>query len=676
MEIPLFKDILIIFGLAIIVIFICSRVYIPPTVGFLITGILGSPHGLGLVRSVGEVEILAEIGVVLLLFTIGIEFSMENLLRVRRSVLIGGTAQVFITILVTFIIAFKSGLSLSQSLFAGFLVSLSSTAIVLKILQDRAEIESPQGRTTLAILIYQDIIVVPMMILIPLLSSRASSGIGPAILSLLQGIGVIALVILSARWIVPKLLFLIARTRSKELFLLSIIFICFSVAFLTYHVGLSLALGAFLAGLIISETEFSHETLGSIIPFKDIFTSIFFVSIGMLLDIDFLFHHPLQVLSMTLAVVIVKGLLALFSVLLLGLPLRVAILVGLSLCQVGEFSFILFMKGVDLGLLQGDYYQLFLNIAVITMGLTPLMISLSSRLANAAVKIPFPNRLLTGLRPEMMSEKSPEGLHKKDHLIIVGFGLNGKNLAGTTKAAGIPYVIIEMNPETVLEERKKGEPIFYGDSTREEVLKSAGLARSRILVIVIADPAATRRIVSTARKMNPKIYIIARTRFVSEMEGLHRVGADEVIPEEFETSIEIFSRVLAKYLIPRNEIEQLISGVRMDGYHMLRTGKKGPDAFTDLKQHLPGIEIGTFRVHSEGSATGKSLKELQLRSLYEVTLLAVQRNGQTISNPKSETRILAGDILVFMGRPDVLAGLCGLFHNQKEGGEPESCSFN
>ncbi|MBN2061958.1 MAG: cation:proton antiporter, partial [Deltaproteobacteria bacterium] len=486
MEIPLFKDILIIFGMAIIVIFICSRAYIPTTVGFLITGILGGPHGLALIRSVEQVEILAEIGVVLLLFSIGIEFSMENLMRVRRSVILGGTTQVFITIMVTFLISVKSGLSVSQSLFAGFLVSLSSTAIVLKVLHDRAEIEGPNGQITLAILIFQDIIVVPMMILIPLLSSGATAGIGSAILGLVKGVAIIALVILSARWIVPKLLFLIARTRSKELFLMSIIFICFSVAFITYHVGLSLALGAFLAGLVISETEFSHETLGSIIPFKDIFTSIFFVSIGMLLDIGFLFQHPFQVLSMTLVIIIVKAFLAVFSVLLLGLPLRVAILVGLSLCQVGEFSFILFMKGIDLGLLEGDHYQLFLNIAVISMGLTPLMISISHRLATFAAKAHLPDLLLSGLRPEMMTEKSSADPEVKDHLIIVGFGVNGKNLAGATRASGIPYLIVEMNPETVLRERKKGEPIFYGDATREEVLKSAGIGKGRILVVVIA----------------------------------------------------------------------------------------------------------------------------------------------------------------------------------------------
>ncbi len=665
MEIPLLKDIIIIFGLAIVVIFICSRAYIPVTVGLLITGIIGSPHGLGLIHSVEEVEILAEIGVVLLLFTIGIEFSMENLLRIKRAVILGGAFQVIITICLTFIISVKAGLSTVQAVFAGFLISLSSTAIVLKILQDRGEIESPHGQTALAVLIFQDIIVVPMMILLPLLAGGASEGFVPAALGLAKGVVLIILVIFSARWITPKLLFLIAGIRSKELFLLSIIFICFSVAFFTYHVGLSLALGAFLAGLIISETEFSHETLGSILPFKDIFTSIFFVSMGMLLDINFLIGHPLQVILMTISIMAGKSLVAVLAVILLGLPLRTAILAGLSLCQVGEFSFILFMKGVDLGLLKGDYYQLFLNVAVISMGLTPVMIYLSNLMASSLSKISVSNRLFTGLRPGMMApDADAAGL--ADHLIIIGFGLNGKNLARTTKASGIKYIIVEMNPETVLKERKKGETIFYGDATRDEVLKNASILKARILVILIADPAATRRIISSARKINPNIYIIARTRFVSEIEGLKRVGANEVIPEEFETSIEIFSRVLNKFLVPKSEIDQLITEVRMDGYQMLRSFDKSDDRFNDLKNQIPDIEISTFRVTQDTSAAGRSIKELRLRNRFGVTLLAIRREMEVISNPDSEFIIQTGDILIFMGKPDALTAACQLFSDTCE----------
>ncbi len=660
MEIPILKDIIIIFGLAIVVIFICSRIYIPATVGLLITGIIAGPHGLGLIHSVDEVEILAEIGVVLLLFTIGIEFSMENLLRVKRTVLLGGSAQVLITILITFFIALKAGMPVIHGLFAGFLVALSSTAIVLKIFQDRAEIETPQGRTSLALLIFQDIIVVPMMIILPLMAGGSSENILGAALGLLKGGGIIVLVILSARWIVPKVLFLIARVRSRELFLLSIIFICFSVAFLTYYVGLSLSLGAFLAGLIISETEFSHETLGSILPFKDIFTSIFFVSMGMLLNLGFLLEHPLQVTLMTLSIILIKCLVVIIAVLIVGLPLRIALLTGLSLCQVGEFSFILFMKGVDLGLFRGEYYQLFLNIAVISMGLTPAMIYLSHLIASKVDKIQIRNRLLTGWRNDLTAGIIDNKI--TDHIIIIGFGLNGRNLAKTLKASGISYRVVETNPDTVSAERKKGEPIFFGDATREEVLKGAGISEARILVVVIADPAATQRVVDTARKINPKIYIIARTRFMSEVEELARLGANEIIPEEFETSIEIFSRALSKYLIPKSEIDKHVSDIRTGGYQMLRSREKASNSFADLKYQLPDIEIGTFRIDPDSTVAGRSLSELQLRNQFGITLLAVQRGGSTVSNPESSFVINAGDILIFIGKPYAFTDACEYFN--------------
>ncbi|MGD9161348.1 MAG: cation:proton antiporter [Desulfobacteraceae bacterium] len=664
MEIPILKDVIIIFGLAIVVIFICSRIYIPATVGLLITGIIASPHGLGLIHSVEEVEILAEIGVILLLFTIGIEFSMENLLRVRRTVLLGGTAQVLITILVTFFIALKAGMPVTHGLFAGFLVALSSTAIVLKIFQDRAEIESSQGRTSLAILIFQDIIVVPMMIILPLMAGGSSENMVDAVLGLLKGTGIIVLAILSARWVVPKVLFLIARVRSRELFLLSIIFICFAVAFLTHYVGLSLALGAFLAGLIISETEFSHETLGSILPFKDIFTSLFFVSMGMLLDVDFLLGHPLQVATMTFSIICIKCLIAITAVLIAGMPLRIAVLTGFSLCQVGEFSFILFMKGADLGLFRGEYYQLFLNVAVISMGLTPAMIYLSHLLASKMDKIKISSSLFTGWRKDLMAGTIEKKL--SDHIIIIGFGLNGRNLAKTLKASGIDYMVVETNPDTVSNERKKGEPIFYGDATREEVLKSAGISGARVLVVVIADPAATQRIVNNARKMNPKIYIIARTRFMSEVEELSGLGANEVIPEEFETSIEIFSRALSKYLIPKSEIDRHVSDIRTDGYQMLRSMGKVSNSFADLKYQLPDIEIGTFSIDPDSTVAGRSLSELRLRNQFGITLLAVRREGKTIANPESSFVIHAGDILIFIGKPHGLTDACEFFN--------ESCS--
>ncbi len=287
MDIPVLNDIVIIFGLAIAVLFICHRLRVPAVVGFILTGIFVGPYGLGLVKALHEVEMFAEVGVVLLLFTIGIEFSLERLLQIKKSVLVGGSLQVLLTFLATWFIARQFGQSSGEAVFIGFLVALSSTAIVLKLIQERAEVDTPHGRTTLGILIFQDIIIVPMILVTPILAGATGNVWETLFFLLAKGIGIIVLVMVSARWIVPQVLYQIARTRNQELFLLSVIVICLGIAWLTSRVGLSLALGAFLAGLIISESEYSHQALGNILPFRDVFTTFFFVSIGMMLDIGF-----------------------------------------------------------------------------------------------------------------------------------------------------------------------------------------------------------------------------------------------------------------------------------------------------------------------------------------------------------------------------------------------------
>ena len=659
MEIPLLNDIVIIFGLSIAILFICHRLRVPTIVGFLLTGILAGPYGLGLVKAVHEVEILAEVGVVLLLFTIGIEFSLERLLQIKKSVLMGGSIQVLLTLLVTFVIARQLGQPIGESIFIGFLISLSSTAIVLKLIQERAEVDSPHGRTTLGILIFQDIIIVPMILFAPLLAG-ATGDLGESVLVLIaKGIGIIGLVFVSAKWIVPQVLYQIARTRSQELFLLSIVVICLAVAWITSSAGLSLALGAFLAGLIISESEYSHHALGNILPFRDVFTSFFFVSIGMLLDVGFLFRQPGTIVLIALGVLVLKSIIASFATVLLGFPLRTSILVGLALCQVGEFSFILSKTGVEHGLLAGNIYQMFLAVSVLSMAATPFIITLAPRIADIMLRLPLPKRLISGFYP--VSEIKVE--NKKHHLIIIGFGVNGRNVARAAKVSGIPYAIIEMNPETVRSEQAQGEPIYYGDSTQESVLQHANIKDARIVVAAINDPTATRRITEIIRRLNPEVHLIVRTRYLQEVKPLYELGADEVIPEEFETSVEIFTRVLAKYFIPRDEIERLVAEVRSDGYEMFRSLSKESSSFSDLKLHLPDVEISTLRVAERSPLVGKSLAEIELRKKYGVTVLAIRRDSQILSNPNVNMPFCANDMLFVLGTPDKVAEVASLTHN-------------
>ena len=658
MEILLLTDIVIILGLSVAVLLFFHFIRLPAVVGLLLTGILAGPHGFGLVGAVHEVEVLAEIGVIFLLFTIGIEFSFKKLIEIKKQVVVGGSLQVGLTILAVFVIARLIGLSSPEAIFYGFLISLSSTAIVLRLIQERAEVDTPHGRTGLGILLFQDVIIVPMILITPMLAGSQPGQMNSDIfIFAAKAIAILSLVPVAAKWLMPWLLYQVARTRSKELFLLTVVTICLAIAWLTSTAGLSLALGAFIAGLIISESEYSHQALGNILPFRNVFTSFFFVSIGMLLDTGFLVNNLLLILIASAGVLVLKAIIAVSAAILLGLPLRCGILAGLSICQVGEFSFILSRSGVEHGLL-ADHYQLFLAVAVLTMAATPFIISLAPRFADRILQFSLPVKLKTGLWPE--PEKK---IHKKlkQHLVIIGFGLNGRNVAHAARMTNIPYMIIEMSPDTVKREREKGEPIFFGDAIHEEVLRHAGIEDATVVVVAINDPAATRAITENVRKLTRKAHVIVRTRYLMEMQPLYELGANEVIPEEFETSVEIFSRVLAKYLIPRNEIDKLVVQLRSDGYEMFRNLSEKSSSFGNLDLQLPDVEVSSMRVEEGSPVVGMSLLELELRKKYGVTVFAVCRDSQIFLNPEVDRSFYADDILYVIGSPEKLAEIGKLF---------------
>ncbi len=560
------RDIAGILGFSIAVILLFQRLRVPTVLGFLITGVIAGPHGLGLVGAVQEVEILAEVGVILLLFTIGIEFSLKDLLALRKSVLLGGTLQVLLTILLTVLWMRFARIPLGNALFYGMLVSLSSTAIVLRLLQDRAEINTPHGRTSLAILIFQDVAVVPMILITPLLAGAQESQSAALIVLLIKAVGVIALAVAAAKWVVPWLLHQVARTRSRELFLLSVIVICFFVAWLTSSIGLSLALGAFLAGLIISESEYSTYAVGNILPLRDLFTSFFFISIGMLLDVSFFLEHPFLLILLAAAVVIIKVVVAGFTAFVQGHAFHATVFVALGLAQIGEFSFILSRTGIREGLFLDDHYQAFLAASILTMAATPFFLTVASPLADLLSRLPGFRNIQPGIYP--VPQKTTGTL--SEHLIIVGYGVNGRNVATAARHARIPYIIVETNPETVRSEKARGEPIFFGDAAQEAVLIHAGIQRARALVVAIPNAAATERITDSARRLNSTLYIIIRTRQLKEVKRLFQLGADEVIPEEFETSIAIFNRVLRVYQIPEEKIQSLTADIRREGYQIFQ----------------------------------------------------------------------------------------------------------
>lgn len=659
MELFLFKDLLVIFCFSILVILVGYRFNLPPVVGFLVTGVIAGPHGLGLVEKLDDVERLAQIGIILLLFGIGLEFSIKKLIKVKKFFLLGGSLQVGLTILISTLVGQISERPWGESIFIGSVLAMSSTAIVIRFLEQKGETQSPHGKLAIAILIFQDMIAIPIILLTPfLISTGAENRFDPSTFFLLgKGLVILAFAFICAQRIVPPLLDAVAKTRNKELFLLTVLAICFGVAWLTSSLGLSLTIGAFTAGLILSESEYSHEAISHIFPFQALFISFFFVSVGMLLNVDFLIHHVTLITALAIGALTLKALIGAVSTLILRMPLRTAVLTGIAISQIGEFSFVLAKTGFSLGLGTDYYYQLFLAVSILTLAISPVLISFSQNIASWFTKLPFPDKLKTGAIQEDKNEKKK----MKDHLIIVGFGISGKNLARSSKIADIPYVILEMNPDTVKEERAKGEPIFFGDASHLSILEHFNVHKAKAIAILINDPIAARHTVKITREVNSSIYIIVRTRYVQEMALMTRLGADEVIPDEFGTSIEIFSRVLRQYHVPEGEIHQFIADIRADGYELLRNQGQTGSKLSEIKLNLSNVEMSSFRLHPSSAIVGKSLMESQLRQEHGVTVLLIKRGSKVISNPPPETELMANDVLVVIGEKEVFKQAAPVF---------------
>lgn len=644
------RDIEILFGLALITVVLFRRLMFPSIIGFLVTGLLAGPHALGFIKNTHQVEQMAEIGVVLLLFTIGIELSLKELMRIKHLVLWGGGLQVTVTILAVAAVGVAFGFPASQSLFFGFIVALSSTAILMKLLIDSGQADAPHGKMAMGILIFQDLCIVPLMLLTPLLGG-GGDGIRGIVIIGAKAAAVMLAAHYGARFMVPWIFKQIVRTRSRELFILSIIFIGLGTAYLTALVGLSLALGAFIAGLAISESEYSHQALGDIIPFREAFMSLFFISVGMLLNPAILLEYPLLIASLVVTILLIKTLVTTAAASILGVPMRIAIIAALSLAQIGEFSFVLAQAGVKFGLLTTDMYQIFLAASIATMGLTPACLRYASPVADFVVGI-LPHEWTRG-RGVLKKHEKPLALN--DHVIIVGFGINGRNLAKVLKNLDIGHVVIETNPFTVKKESKKGQHIIFGDASKQEVLEHAHVTQARGMVIAISDASSSRRVAAMARKLNPSIHIIVRTRYLVEVEPLYKLGVNEVIPEEFETSVEILARVLRNYLVPREDIERCIAEVRSDGYDMLRSLSRRHSHAVGISGYLSGAEIATFRVHKGAVLEGTSLKEGILRARSGATILTIKRGEELVPNPDPIWELQDGDLVLLLGSPEQIA---------------------
>lgn len=648
-EILFLEYLLIILSISAVVVFALHRIKIPSIIGFLLAGMLIGPHGFHLIQDSSTINTLAEIGVVLLLFTIGLEFPLSRFLKMRSEVFGTGGLQVASTVILTALAAYNwFGVgNINTAVFLGFLVALSSTAIVMKLLSEKGELNSPHGRSSIGALIFQDLCVVPFMLFIPILSG---GGIFTEMaMAIIKAAAIIAAVLFLSRWLVPGLLYQIVRTRSRELFVISILIICFGIALLTSEFGLSLALGAFLAGIVISESEYVHETTSTILPFRDSFSGLFFISVGMLMDRSFFVEHIVLVLLVAGGIIILKFISSFLAMYLMKRPLRVAIQSGMDMAQVGEFSFVLAIAGLSAGLISDYIYNGFLSAAVLTMLIAPLIMKISS---YVSVRMTAVRHIKKFERVRDLSEHE-EDAKRSGHVIIAGFGLNGRNLASVLKSADIPYVILELNIATVREMKQQGEPIFFGDGTKLETLIWLGVKTAKVLAIVISDPASCRNIVKVARGENPDLFIIARTGFTAEVDELSRLGANEVIPDEFETSVEIFSKVLAKYNMPKNEIFDFADKIREDSYKALRqdnTTTRKP--LFEKNPVLSDITVDHCAINETSPLSGRSIEDMKFRTRTGATIIAVERDKKMHTNPEPGFILKAGDIAFFIGKKE------------------------
>jgi CPA2 family monovalent cation:H+ antiporter-2 len=605
---------------------------IPPIVVYLLAGLLAGPGGFGWVNRSHTIENLAELGVALLLFGVGIEFSLVRLRRILPRMLTSGLLQVGLTVLLSAVLFHLLGADWPMALFVGFLLALSSTAIVFKIYEEQGVIDAPQGQAAASILLFQDLALVPMMLLVPVLTGPPEGALAATGVAFLKAGVAVGALIFVARLVLPRALELVARAQVPEIFPLVSLLIAFGTALGAVTAGLSLPIGTFLAGLALSGSPYARQVFAEILPLRDAFVAIFFTSIGMLLDPSALPAAPGLVVAMVGLVVVKGGLIGAIVGLLWRSP-RLAVLSGMGLAQVGEFSFVLSREGFAAGLIDPLFEQAFLAAAILTMGATPFLMRGAQRLAKQMGDV-------SGAETESL---------RRDHVLVVGYGTTGNAVARVLGETGIPFCVVDMNARNVEAARKEKMPVHFGDATRRAVLAELGVLTARAAVVAVADPAATRRIVSLIRQMNGDLRLLVRARYVAEIHELERLGADEVIPSEFETSIEIFARLLAHLGVPRHVVRVQESLVRVGHYRALRGLGVSTEILAETRRIIAGGLLETAQVMEGSEVCGRSLDELALRRRIGVSILNIVRDERPLPSLDGTTRLEPGDLVVLYG---------------------------
>jgi monovalent cation:H+ antiporter-2, CPA2 family len=645
-HIPHLDELALVVGVGVVVALILRRLQLPTVAGLVAAGALVGPYGLRLVANPDRIEALAEVGVVLLLFTIGLEFSLRRFRTIARLVLLGGSLQVGLTVLAVSGVYVALGGRAGSGVFLGFLFALSSTAIVLRALGDRGELDAPHGRLVVGVLIFQDLCVVPMMLLAPLLAGRTE---GSPLLALALALGkalvVVALVLAAGQLVVPRFLGWVANARSRELFVLAILTVCSAIAWLTSKVSLSLALGAFVAGMVLADTEYAHRAMGEMLPVRDIFASLFFMSMGMLFDYRVLVESPSEVITLFLGFVLAKGFLATVAAMAMRFPARVAWLAGVALAQFGEFGFVLAAFGVQLGLLDAGESRQLLAAGALSMFITPLLVRVAPHL-SAGERLLRPLERLIGARG--IDEISVEHGKLRDHVIIGGHGTGGRLLGRALTEAGVPHLALDLDVERLRQARAANDRVYYGDVTSGEALRHAGIERARVLVLLMDDAEATRRAVAAARELAPNVAILVRSRGATDTDLLRGLGADNVVSERLESGLEMMARVMRRMSVPGNVIAAVVRRTRQETQESARRERLPRPRLHEVEE-IADLKLEKFLVKADAHAVGRTIADINLRRQASALIVAIHRAGALLEHPNPHLPLEAGDLLFLAG---------------------------
>jgi monovalent cation:H+ antiporter-2, CPA2 family len=653
----LIVDLVSVFGVAACGGLLAALLGQPVLLGYLIGGMIVGPTGLGLIKEVVQVETLAQFGVAFLLFALGVEFSLGELKKVRAIALGGGTAQITLTILVTVLVCGVTGawgVLPAKGVFLGAILSLSSTAVVLKCLMERNETETPHGQVMLGILVVQDLALGLMIAVLPALDQPPET-IGIAVLTALAQISLFAAgAIAGGIWLIPPLLRLLARTESRELFLLGVVTLCLGIALLTEYMGLSIEMGAFVAGLMISEVEYADQTLSYVEPLRDIFASLFFASIGMLIDPVFLWNNLELILGLVALVFVGKFLIITPLVMLFRYPLKTALIVGLGLAQIGEFSFVLASEGRALGLVSQRIYLLTLGTTAVTLIITPFVLRFVPFLFTFAESMPWLKPYLDGEgQPLDVSEEIPI----KDHVIICGYGRVGRNLVKLLQQHDLSVVVIDQSESRIQQLREAGVPYVYGNCVSIHVLETAGVNSASSMAIALPDPMSTRLCLKRALELSPELDLVVRATKDKDIEVLYQLGAREVVQPEFEASLEMATYLLTG-LMSLSVVQQEMQEIRERHYLDLRPEQSASEVKRDLQQATQDLNRRWYSLPSASPLVGMTLEEADMRYLTGVSLMTIRRaNGEEIDYPPTDTILAEGDRLLVVGADEEFAAL-------------------